>query len=401
MKVAVIGGGPAGILAGGFAGNRHEVHLFEKNEKLGKKLYITGKGRCNLTNKADISEFFDMVVSNKKFLYSAFYSFTNEDLISLIEKYGVQTMVERGNRVYPASEKSSDILKALVRFLEESKVNIHLNTEVISIEKNGEYFFVKTKADNLKFNKVIIATGGVSYPVTGSTGDGLKFSKNFGINTTKLRPGLTPIICKDKFISSLEGVSLKNVQLTLIQNGKKLIEEMGEALFTDNGISGPIALTLSSYIDKDKENELYLDFKPAMTYEEMDARLIRDLEENSNKDIGNALINLTTRRLVPVLIERAGISLDKKSHQVTKEERRNLVQMIKKFPLNFKELDGFNGAIITRGGVDVKEIDSSTMESKKIKGLYYAGEVLDLDALTGGFNLQIAFSTGYLAGVSC
>lgn len=401
MKVAVIGGGPAGILAAGFAGKRHEVHLLEKNEKLGKKLYITGKGRCNLTNKADISEFFDMVVTNKKFLYSAFYSFTNEDLISLIESYGVKTMVERGNRVYPASEKSSDIIKALGRFLEDSKVNVHLKTEVLSIEKNGDYFFVKTEEESLYFDKLIIATGGVSYPVTGSTGDGLRFSKDLGLKTTRLRPGLTAIICKDKFISSLEGVSLKNVKLILISNEKKVMEEMGEALFTVKGISGPIALTLSSYIDEDKKNELYFDFKPAMTYEEIDARLIRDLNEYSNKDIGNALINLTTKRLVPVIIERAGISLDKKSHQVTKEERSNLVKMIKKFPLEFKELDGFNSAIITRGGVDVKEIDSSTMESTKIKGLYYAGEVLDLDALTGGFNLQIAFSTGYLAGVSC
>ncbi|KNF07443.1 hypothetical protein CLPU_17c00680 [Gottschalkia purinilytica] len=408
-KVAIIGGGPAGMIAAGIAGSRGKnITLFEKNQKLGKKLFITGKGRCNITNNGDIEDLIQSVVVNNTFLYSAFYTFTNQDIIDLLNKYGVRTKVERGNRVFPESDKSSDVIKALEKFLNDNNVNIKLNTEIKDIIKDNEngLFSIKTQNNEiLKFNKVIIATGGKSYEQTGSTGDGYKFSKKFNHTIIDLKPALVPCEVKENWITELQGLSLKNVTISAYTENKKIFEEFGEMIFTHYGISGPIVLTMSNYINKyiSKSNDIKIkiDLKPALDFKKLESRLIKDFEKYSKKQFKNALNELLPKKLIPVIIKLSGIPEDKFINQITKEERTHLINILKGLTLTFKKFRPLNEGIITSGGISTLEIDPSTMESKIIKGLFFAGEVIDVDALTGGFNLQIAYSTGYLAGYNC
>ena len=382
------------MMAGIIASRHGQVSLFEKNEKLGKKLYITGKGRCNLTNNKDISEFFPAVVRNPEFLYSAFYQFTNQDLQNLIP---LDFKVERGDRVFPQSDKSSDVIRALEKILREAGVQVYKNTPVLDLEKEGQ-FILKTKEGTQAFDRVILATGGRSYPVTGSTGDGYRFAQKFGHSLVPLRGGLVGILLEDSFVKDLEGLSLKNVSLKA--RGDRKLSLFGEALFTGQGLSGPIALTMSSYINRWKKVDLALDLKPGLTPEKLDQAILRDFQEGPNKEIQTILAGRLPHRLVDVFLSVLGLDPHKKVNEITKVQRKSLVETMKNFPLHYGGLDKLDHAIITSGGVDVKEVDPSTMESKKIPGLYFCGEVLDLDALTGGYNLQIAFSTGHLAGES-
>ncbi|WP_312906932.1 NAD(P)/FAD-dependent oxidoreductase [Tissierella praeacuta] len=400
-KVCVVGAGPAGIIAAGIAGSRgKDVILIDKNERIGKKLFITGKGRCNITNNAPIEDFFDNVMKNKNFLYSSFYSFSNRDIINLLETYGLKTKVERGNRIFPESDKSSDVIKAFQKFLSDNKVNILLNTNVNSIDIKNRKFIVNTNNDEMTFDKLVIATGGKSYPSTGSTGDGYKFAETFGHSITKIRPSLVPIEIKEDWIKDLQGLSLKNVTLSAHSKKRLLYEEFGEMIFTHYGISGPIVLSISNYLYRYINDgiRLLIDLKPALDNKKLDDRILRDFELNNNKKIKNSLDDLLPQKLIPIIIFLADIDPDKIVNQITKEERLKLLNSIKEFPLNFKSFRPIEEAIITSGGVVTKEINPSTMESKLVEGLYFAGEVIDVDALTGGYNLQIAYSTGYLAG---
>lgn len=395
MKIAIIGGGPAGVMCAIKAAENHQVTIFEKNEKLGKKLFITGKGRCNLTNYCDEREFLKNIVNNSSFMYSSIYSFSPFTTYYYFEELGLPLKVERGNRVFPASDKSSDVIKAYEKKLKALGVKINLNYEVTSIEKVDDKFIINGREN---FDKVVIATGGISYKLTGSTGDGYKFAKDFGHKVIDQVPGLIGINLKNNF--SLAGLTLKNVELKILKDKKILSREFGEMLFTHRGISGPIVLTTSSKINRLKDFEMYLDLKPALDPEKLDARILRDFQENQNKNLENVMKSLLPRDLIIYVLEGAGISGDKKVNQITKEDRESLVRTIKNFSLKFDSLDDIDRAIVTSGGVDVKEIDPKTMESKKVKGLYFIGEVLDLDGLTGGFNIQIANSTGYSCGIN-
>ena len=395
MKIAIIGGGPAGLMCAIKAAENHGVTIFEKNEKLGKKLFITGKGRCNLTNYCDEREFLKNMVNNSNFMYSSIYSFSPFTTYYYFEELGLPLKVERGNRVFPLSDKSSDVIKAYEKKLKDLGVKVHLNFEIKSIEKVGEEFILNGRE---KFDKVIIATGGISYKLTGSTGDGYKFAKNFGHKIINQVPGLIGINLKNNF--SLAGLTLKNVELKVIKDKKIISNEFGEMLFTHRGISGPIVLTTSSKINRLKDFEMFLDLKPALEPEKLDARILRDFSENQNKNIENVMRSLLPKDLISYVLYSAGISGDEKVNQITKIERENLVKTIKNFELKFDSLDNIDRAIVTSGGIDVKEIDPKTMESKKISGLYFIGEVLDLDGLTGGFNIQIANSTGYSCGIN-
>ena len=395
MKVAIIGGGPAGMMCAIKAAENHGVTIFEKNEKLGKKLFITGKGRCNLTNYCDEREFLKNLVSNSNFMYSSIYSFSPFTTYYYFEELGLPLKVERGNRVFPLSDKSSDVIKAYEKKLKDLGVKVHLNFEIKSIEKVGEEFILNGRE---KFDKVVIATGGISYKLTGSTGDGYKFAKDFGHKIINQVPGLIGINLKNNF--SLAGLTLKNVELKVIKDKKIISKEFGEMLFTHRGISGPIVLTTSSKINRLKDFEMFLDLKPALEPEKLDARILRDFSENQNKNIENVMKSLLPKDLISYVLYSAGISGDEKVNQITKIERENLVKTIKNFELKFDSLDDIDRAIVTSGGVDVKEIDPKTMESKKVSGLYFIGEVLDLDGLTGGFNIQIANSTGYSCGIN-
>lgn len=400
-KIGIIGAGPAGILAAGVAAARgKEVYLIDKNKKIGKKLYITGKGRCNVTNSSPVEDFLDYIVTNKNFLYSSLYSFTNENLIELLDKYGVETKVERGNRVFPASDKSSDIIKALNKYIDENNVNILLNTNITKITNNNGKFQLTTHNKTLEFDKVIIATGGVSYPLTGSTGDGFKFCEKLGHEVIDLKGALVPIALEESFIKDLQGLSLKNVNLKTFDGKKEIYNQFGEMIFTHYGISGPIVLTSSSYINKYKTKNLRfeIDFKPALEKEQLDERLIKDFEKYNNKNFKNALNDLLPQKIIPIIINKSNIDGEKVVHQIRKEERSELVNIIKGFNLTFKSLRPIEEAIITSGGIDVRQINPSTMESLIVENLFFAGEIIDVDALTGGFNLQIAFSTGFLAG---
>lgn len=405
-KVIVIGGGAAGTVAAIFAArNGHRVELFEKNEKIGKKLFITGKGRCNVTNAGDMDALFDAVKSNPKFLYSAFYSFTNEQAMDFFEELGVRLKVERGNRVFPQSDHSSDIINALKHELEQLGVEIHLCTEVKDVLVEHEKFtgIVLKNRKKVSGDACVVATGGISYASTGSTGDGYRFAEKTGHKVTELYPSLVPMEVKEWYAKELQGLSLRNIQGTILDGNKKLYEEFGEMLFTHYGVSGPIIISASSVVGKklqDKELTLKIDLKPALSREQLDQRVLRDFEENKNKQFKNAVDKLFPAKLKPIMIELSGISPEKKVNEISKEERLRFVDLIKNFKMSLTGLRSYNEAIITKGGVSVKDIDPGTMESKKISGLYYAGEVLDLDALTGGFNLQIAWSTGYLAGIS-
>ena len=408
-KVIVVGGGAAGMMAAITAArNGHNVILIEKNEKLGKKLYITGKGRCNITNASDMDVLFANVMSNRKFLYSAFYSFDNNQVIQFFEDIGVKTKVERGGRVFPQSDKSSDVIFGLQREMNRLGVKVHFHTEVKEIlHENGMAIGVKAleekKETSILADAVIIATGGISYPSTGSTGDGYTFAKQMGHKITKLSQSLVPFQIKEEYVKQMQGLSLRNVNMKMFAGKKKIYEDFGEMLFTHFGISGPLVLSASSYavpyVDK-QELVVQIDLKPALTEEQLDARVLRDFSEMQNKQFKNALDKLLPKKMIPVMIELSGIDADKPIHSVTKEERIRLVQLLKKMELHIERLRGFNEAIITKGGVSVKEINPSTMESNLVRKLYFIGEVLDLDALTGGYNLQIAWSTAYLAGIS-
>ena len=403
MKVIVVGGGAAGMMAAFWAAKEgDDVILLEQNEKLGKKLFITGKGRCNVTNACGIEELLDHVVTNKEFLYSGFYSFSNEMVIELLEKLGCPMKIERGNRVFPLSDHSSDVIRALEQGLRQNGVEIRLNTKVKNILKdNGCAAGVRLAGgDTVKADKVIVATGGMSYPSTGSTGDGYRFARENGHHITELVPALVPLQTAGDICSRLQGLSLRNIKAVLTADGKKVYDEFGEMLFTHFGVSGPVILSASSHLKqyRGKKLELHIDWKPALSDEQLDHRILRDFQKVMNKEFKNSLDDLLPKKAIPVMIELSGIPGHKKVNEITKEERRRLLSLMKDFTLTVTGARGFKEAIITQGGIDVKEIDPGTMESKKIKGLYFAGEVLDLDAVTGGFNLQIAWSTGYLAG---
>lgn len=405
-KIAIVGGGAAGMYASVFLAEKgQEVHVFEKNEKLGKKLFITGKGRCNVTNDCEEETFFQSVISNAKFLYSSYYGCTSQNVMDFFTSIGVKLKTERGNRVFPLSDHSSDIIRALERKMKESGVQIHLNTEVKDIlTENGDVKAIVTADKKEVFDKVIIATGGYSYQATGSTGDGYQFAKNTGHDVTKLRPALVPLETKEEYVTKLQGLALKNVKLTIKESKKRLYEEFGELLFTHFGVSGPLILTASSKIGKtlEKKGSLLaeIDLKPAVSKEQLDARILREFEAAKNKQFKNAVGGLFPSKLEPVMIQISGISPEKKVNEITKEERKRFVDFIKAFPFTITGTRDFNEAIITQGGVKTKEVNPSTMESKKVKNLYFIGEVLDLDAVTGGFNLQIAWCTAYAAAMA-
>lgn len=406
-NVIVVGGGAAGMMAAIFAArNGQNVTLLEKNEKLGKKIFITGKGRCNITNASEIEDLFSAVISNPKFLYSGFYSFTNDQVIHFFEELGVATKIERGNRVFPVSDHSSDVIAALASEMQHLKVKVQLHCEVKELLINNEKEIKGVRLANGKkmtADAVVVATGGISYPSTGSTGDGYRFARNCGHKVTELFPSLVPMEVKEWYAKELQGLSLKNIEIHITDGKKKLYDEFGEMLFTHYGVTGPVILSASSIVGKTlekKELVLHIDLKPALAEEQLDKRLLREFEANHNKQFKNAIDSLLPAKLRPVIIELSGIEEEKKVHEITKEERLNLLRLIKDFHMTLTGLRGYNEAIITKGGISVKEIDPGTMESKLIKNLYFAGEVLDLDAVTGGYNLQIAWSTGYLAGIS-
>ena len=404
-KVLVIGGGAAGMFAAIYAAyNGNEVHIYEKNEKLGKKIFITGKGRCNITNACDMETLFQSVVTNSKFLYSSFYGYTNQDVIEFFERIGVETKIERGNRVFPVSDHSSDVIAGLTRELRNLGVEIHLYSEVTKVVGNERFEYIELKnGQKVKGDACIVATGGFSYQTTGSTGDGYRFAKALGHEVTEILPALVPLVIKEDYVKELQGLSLRNVKATVLDGKKKLYEDFGEMLFTHFGVSGPLMLSASSYIAskvKTKELKLVIDLKPALTFEQLDQRVLRDFDENINKQFKNAIQKLFPSKLIPVILAVCNIDPDKKVNLITKEERHQFVTLIKNFTFTIQGLRDFNEAIITKGGVKVKEINPTTMESKLIQNLYFVGEVLDLDALTGGFNLQIAWSTGYAAGSS-
>lgn len=404
-KVLVAGGGAAGMFAAIFAAyNGNEVHIFEKNEKLGKKLFITGKGRCNITNAGDMDTLFASVVTNPKFLYSCFYGYDNQSVIDFFERIGIKTKIERGNRVFPISDHSSDVIGALTRELHRLGVTIHLHTAVKRIVGKEAFAYVELEdGKKVTGDACIVATGGFSYQTTGSTGDGYRFAKEMGHQVTEIMPALVPLELEESYVKELQGLSLRNVTASIYSGKKRLYEDFGEMLFTHYGVSGPLMLSASSYIGKylEKGNlQLVIDLKPALSFEQLDQRVLRDFEENKNKQFKNAVTKLFPGKLLPVMLELSGIDPEKKVNLISKEERHQFVHLIKNFTWTITKLRGFNEAIVTKGGVKVKEINPSTMESKLVQGLYFAGEVLDLDALTGGFNLQIAWSTAYAAGSS-
>lgn len=405
-NVIVVGGGAAGMMAAVFAArNGQNVQLLEKNEKLGKKLFITGKGRCNITNAADIEDLFTAVISNPKFLYSGFYSFTNQQVIDFFEELGVKTKIERGERVFPVSDHSSDVIAAFSRELKSLGVSVSLHTEVRELlcEQDKVCGVLLTNRKKMKADAVIVATGGISYPSTGSTGDGYRFAKETGHRVTELLPSLVPMEVRQWYAKELQGLSLRNIEICITDGKKKLYEEFGEMLFTHYGVTGPVILSASSVVGKTlrkKELTLHIDLKPALSEEQLDKRILREFDANHNKQYKNSIDSLFPAKLKPVMIELSEIEPEKKVNEITKEERQRLVHLIKDFTMTLTGLRSYNEAIITKGGVSVKEVDPGTMESKKMKGLYFAGEVLDLDAVTGGYNLQIAWSTGYLAGMN-
>lgn len=405
-KILVVGGGAAGMMAAVTAArNGKKVRLIEKNEKLGKKLFITGKGRCNITNAADIEDLFSAVVSNPKFLYSSFYSMTNDQVIDFFEELGVKTKVERGGRVFPESDHSSDVIRALEQEMKRLGIEIRLRAEAEEIlAEDGRVTGVRlSSGKELHADAVIIATGGISYPSTGSTGDGYRFARECGHKVTDLSPALVPMEVKEWYARELMGLSLRNVEIRITDGKKKLYEEFGEMLFTHYGVTGPVILSASSIVGKKLREHpltLHIDLKPALTEEQLDKRMLREFESNHNRQFKNAVDSLFPSKLKPVIVELSGIQEDKKVNEVTKEERLHFVRLIKDFSMTLTGMRGYNEAIITKGGVSVKEIDPGTMESKLVNGLYFAGEVLDLDAVTGGYNLQIAWSTGYLAGLN-
>ncbi|HNT02507.1 MAG TPA: NAD(P)/FAD-dependent oxidoreductase [Bacillota bacterium] len=403
--VIVVGGGPAGMIAAGTAASKGKrTMLAEKNEKLGKKLFITGKGRCNVTNTADFDEFMKNIPKNSKFFFSSFSSFSNNDLILLLESLGLKTKVERGGRVFPESDKSNDVIKALERYLNRNMVDVRLNSKLLDIrQENGAVTGALFDSGRVvECSSIIICTGGLSYPNTGSTGDGYKIAVKAGHSIIEPRPSLVPLVSDDAFVKELQGLSLKNVAIKAYAGGKLLYEDFGEMLFTHYGLSGPIILSasffISDYLRRKQEIRISIDLKPALSEEELDKRIIRDFEKNINKQFKNSLDQLLPQKLIPVVISRSGIDESKEVHQITKQERKDMAKLLKGFTVTVSGTRPIEEAIVTSGGINLKEINPRTMESKLLKGLHFAGEIIDLDAFTGGFNLQIAFSTGYAAG---
>ena len=387
----------------------HAVTLLEQNEKLGKKLFITGKGRCNLTNASDMEQLFANVVSNRKFLYSAFYSYDNEQVISFFESHGMPTKTERGNRVFPVSDHSSDVIAALSAALREQHVEVFLHTKVkrLLLEKRDEEKRVTgvELADHTKMHAdaVIVATGGISYPSTGATGDGYRMAEESGHKMVSPTPALVPMEMKEPWVRDLQGLSLRNVRMSVTRGKKKLYEDFGEMLFTHFGVSGPLVLSASGCIPAkafDQELSMTIDLKPALDVEQLDHRILREFDEMKNKQFKNSLGHLLPAKMIPVMIALSGIDPDTKVNEISREQRQNLLHLFKNMPLTITGLRDFKEAIITKGGVSVKDINPSTMESKLVQGLYFCGVVLDLEALTGGYHLPIAWSTGHLAGIS-
>lgn len=402
-RIVVIGGGAAGMMAAiAAADSGCKVTLIEKNEKLGKKLFITGKGRCNVTNAAEMDTLFANVCSNRKFLYSAFYDFDNRNVMELIEQAGCPLKVERGERVFPVSDHSSDIIGALRRELNRREVEILLNTVVkdLIVSDNSVTGVVLERGKKLVCDAVIVCTGGISYPSTGSTGDGYRFAESSGHQVVTPTPSLVPLETKEDWCRDLMGLSLKNVSLTMTLSKRQVYEGFGEMLFTHFGVSGPLVLSASTYYREGADCLLTIDLKPALSEEQLDKRLLREFDANQKKQFKNTLTELFPSRLIPVMIELSGIAPETKVCEITKAKRADFVKVIKHLELTVTGTRGFAEAIITRGGVSVKDVNPSTMESKRVKNLYFAGEVLDLDAMTGGYNLQIAWSTGHLAGKS-
>lgn len=394
MKIAIIGAGASGLFAGGLLANKYDVTIFDKNEKCGKKLFITGKGRCNLANNCDKEVFFNNIVNGKKFMFSSISQITPKEIISYFEKNGLKIKTERGGRVFPLSDKSSDVIKTLQKLCE--KCNLKLNEEVIELSYNQilNNFSLKTTLQDYVFDKVIVATGGKSYPLTGSTGDGYKFAKSFGHTIVQLKPALVAIELNDDFVKDLQGVSLKNVELNCITD-KNNYKFFGEMLFTDKGISGPIVLSLSSYINKENVNKLYIDLKPALELQQLNDRLEREITNNKEKCLVTLTKSYLPKVLGQVLLEKLSLPFDTKLKSLTFTQKKQFTTHLKEFDLSFKKLYPLESGIITSGGINLKEINPKTMESKFQKGLYFIGEVLDVDCLTGGFNLTTAFSTAF------
>ena len=431
MKVIVIGGGPAGMMSAITASQKgHQVTLIEKMPTLGRKLLITGKGRCNITSSLDMSKFIENTPTNGKFLYSCFKNFTNQDIIKFLKEQGLEVKEERGNRIFPVTDKSLDVLKSFTKKLKEKNVNIEYNTKVTELivseiqseitttkkEQKLKIEGVKALKGDLekieKADKVILATGGKSYPLTGSTGDGYILAKKVGHTITELRPSLIPLETYDlATCKELQGLTLKNVAITItdIEKSKKIYEDFGEMIFTHFGVSGPIILSASAHLTRYKSNLekmknrkmiLKIDLKPALSEEKLEERILRDFNELKNKQFKNSLDKLLPQKLIPVIIKKSKIQENKKVNEITREERKQLVHLLKNFEIEIKKFRPIEEAIITSGGVSTKEINPKTMESKIVKGLYFAGEIIDVDSYTGGFNLQIAYSTGYTAGIN-
>ena len=412
-NVIVIGGGPAGMMAAITAAEYgNNVTIIEKNSDFGKKLLITGKGRCNITSSLYMSEFIKNTPGNGQFLYSAFQNYTNTDIIDFLKRQGLEVKEERGNRIFPVTDKSIDVLNCFKSKINELKIKKLFNTRVQKVlVQNGEVLGVRTDKEIIQTDKIILATGGKSYPLTGSTGDGYLIAKNIGHKVTEIRPSLVPLVIYEKNeCKEMQGLSLRNVGIKIIDESKnKLIyEDFGEMVFTHFGISGPTILSGSAHlvryneIDnlmKEQKIKLQIDLKPALTEEQIDERILRDFKEFKNKQFKHALDKLLPQKMIPIVIEKTKINEEKRVNEITKEERRNLVKVLKKFELTIKDFRPVEEAIITSGGINIKEINPKTMESKLVKGLYFAGEVIDVDSYTGGFNLQIAYSTGYTAGM--
>ena len=403
-EIIIVGGGAAGMIASVAAAREGaRVRLFEKNEKLGKKLFITGKGRCNITNACDMEELLASVVSNSKFLFSSFYGFTNQNMMELLESQGVQFKVERGSRVFPWSDKSSDVIAALASLMKKEGVEIQLQAEAQGLViQDKAVRGIRLGSQVEKADRVIVTTGGLSYPTTGSTGDGYRWAQECGHQITDLSPALVPFVTAEAdTVKDLQGLALRNVETSVYSGKRELYREMGEMLFTHFGVSGPLILSASSFCAKALKKgplRLLIDLKPALSEEQLNGRVLRDFEESKNKQFKNSLGRLYPARLIPVIIARSGIDQDKQVNEITKEERRRLVQITKGLEFTVTGLRDYKEAIITQGGISVRDIHPGTMESKRIAGLYFAGEILDLDAVTGGYNLQIAWSTGWAAG---
>lgn len=402
--VVVVGGGPAGLFSAAIAAkNGNKVILIDKNDVLARKLRITGKGRCNITNSADISDFIGMVCSNPNFMYSAFYSFTNLDLMDFFEKAGVPLKEERGGRIFPVSDSAKDIANSLIKYAKDNGVVIFKDTVTKLLCDDKVITGVLTKTGKkIECNKVIIATGGASYPLTGSTGDGYKFAKELGHTIVKPYPSLIPLLVQEDYVKELQGLSLKNVAIKINKGTKVVYEDFGEMIFTHYGLSGPVILSASSNLKNIEESryKLSIDLKPALTFEQLDKRIQRDFEKNINKNFSNSLDELLPNKLIDTVIKLSGIDPYVKVHQINKQQRQELCNLLKNLTFTITGVRPIEEAIITRGGVNTKEINPSTMESKIVNGLYFCGEVIDVDAYTGGFNLQIAFSTAYLAGLN-